>query len=117
VVAAFLAAREDELSDPAFASKVLISVALGALATYTARQSARHRRREEAARAIQLDLTAFGPFIEPLPEDRQIAERVKMADKTFGRPLLPEDHDHGPSWLARLRPGAQQQESRGPPES
>jgi hypothetical protein len=52
-------------------AKFIVSAALGGLAAYTARQSGRHREREERARNLQLELTAFGPFIEPLDKDQQ----------------------------------------------
>jgi hypothetical protein len=98
------------IDDPLFVGKVLISVALGGLATYTAKQSSRHRRREESARALELDMAAFPPFIEQMGQDKRDAAREKMFDISFGRPLVPEDHrgDEGPSvagglWGRRAR--------------
>lgn len=69
----------------AFLGKLSASIALGGIATYAARQSARHRLREENARALQLELTAFGPFIEPLIPEQREEERVIMTRKTFGK--------------------------------
>jgi hypothetical protein len=60
------------------------SLLLAGLAAYLARQSARHRAREEHAAAVQLELAAFGPFIEPLSAERREQERVIMARKLFG---------------------------------
>lgn len=65
--------------------KFSASLLFGGIATYAARQSARHRHREEHARTLQLELTAFGPFIEPLTSDQQEEERVVMTRKTFGK--------------------------------
>jgi hypothetical protein len=46
-------------------AKLGVSAVFGGLATYTARQSGRHRKKEEErARNLQLELTAFAPFIE-----------------------------------------------------
>jgi hypothetical protein len=75
----------------AVGSKLAVSLVFGGLATYTARQSGRHRKREERARNLQLELTAFAPFIEPLDPVLKQAERVVMTRKTFGHiSSLPE---------------------------
>jgi hypothetical protein len=62
------------------------SLLLAGLAAYLARQSGRHRAREEHAAAVQLELAAFGPFIEPLSPERREEERVIMARKLFPAP-------------------------------
>ena len=58
---------------------------MGGVATYAGRQSSNHRHREERARDLQLELTAFSPFIEPLSSEQQEEERVIMTRKTFGK--------------------------------
>jgi hypothetical protein len=68
-----------------FVGKLTASLIFGGLATYTARQSARHREREKRARDFQLELTAFSPFIEPLSDEQKEEERVVMTRKTFGK--------------------------------
>ena len=65
-------------------SGVFAALLLAALAAYLAHQSARHRAREEHAAAVQLELAAFGPFIEPLSAQRRDDERAAMARKLFG---------------------------------
>jgi hypothetical protein len=65
------------------AAKLAVSVIFGGLAGYTARQSGRHQRREARARKLQLELTAFGPFVEPLGTEQKEEERVILARKTF----------------------------------
>ena len=85
-------------------AKLVVSIILGGLAAYSARQSARHRRREEQARQLQLELTAFGPFIEPLAPEQREEERVVMARKTFGKSTdsaAPEE-EPGPTALSFL---------------
>jgi hypothetical protein len=101
---ALLAARADSVDDPEFVSKILISVALGGLATYAAKQSGRHRNREERARRLELELAAFGPFIEPLPTELQHEQRSKMVDRTFGQPAAEAAPDGGPSLLGQIAP-------------
>lgn len=93
-------------------SKLAVTAVLGGLAAYTASQSGRHRRREERARAVQLELTAFAPFVEPLDPAQREEERVVMTRRTFGRAISPEGTpwDPGPSpisFLLRRRQKAQ----------
>lgn len=91
--------------DPeALIAKVAVSIVLGGLAAYTASQSGRHRRREEKARALQLELTAFAPFIEPLEAEQKEEERVIMTRRTFGRAINPEGtpEEPGPSPVSFL---------------
>jgi len=85
--------------------KLSATLLFGGIATYTARQSARHRHREENARALQLELTAFGPFIEPLTEEQREEERVIMTRKTFGKAsaaLATPDEEPGPTALSAV---------------
>jgi hypothetical protein len=79
-----------------FAGKLALSAILGGIATYAARQSAYHRRREQRARDLQLELTAFAPFIEPLSPEQQEEERVIMTRKTFGKATVVEKHAEEP---------------------
>lgn len=100
-VAVAIYAIVDRVDDPsAVAAKLGVSLVLGAVAAYTAKQSGRHRRREERSRDLQLQLTAFAPFIEPLDDDIKTLERVLMTRKTFGNVgMLPDadaDHRYGP---------------------
>jgi hypothetical protein len=79
--AAFLSDQE-----PAhIAGKIAVGVLLAGVAGYTARQSAQHRHREERASKLHLDLAAFGPFIEPLPEDAKNEERILLGRRVFAR--------------------------------
>jgi hypothetical protein len=91
-------------TNQALAAKLAVSVILGGLAAYSARQSARHRRREEQARRLQLELTAFGPFIEPLQPEQREEERVIMARKTFGKSTVraQAEEEPGPTPLSFL---------------
>ncbi len=75
-------------SDPKWETvvvKLSASVLFGGIAAYAASQSGRHRDREERARATELELAAFGPFIEPLIQEQREEERVRIARKTFGK--------------------------------
>lgn len=83
LVSVFQALR-DEPSMSTVILKVTASAAVTGLATYAARQSAHHRRREEAAKRLELHLLAFDPFIELLDDTRQQELRVSIARSIFG---------------------------------
>jgi hypothetical protein len=80
-------------------AKLVISLVLAGLAGYLARQSGQHRTREQNARGLQLDLTAFPVFIESLPEDDQVEETVRMVRRSFlgARRGESEDDEPGPA--------------------
>jgi hypothetical protein len=87
-------------------AKLAVSAVLGGLAGYTAQQSGRHRHREERAREIQLQLTAFSPFIEPLDADFQQAARLLVASRVFGQfgtGTRDEADEVGPAILSLLK--------------
>jgi hypothetical protein len=77
------------VTDPTAESLVaglFASLMLAGLAAYLGLQSGRHRAREERASAVQLELAAFGPFIEPLSPEQREEERVIMTRKLFPAP-------------------------------
>jgi hypothetical protein len=85
-------------------AKLAFSLIVGGIAAYTARQSSYHRQREQRARDLQLELTAFSPFIEPLSAEQQEEERVIMTRKTFGKTTqgpAPEE-EPGPTALSLM---------------
>jgi phosphate uptake regulator len=86
-----------------FTAKLSLSIILGGIATYAGGQSAAHRRREQHARGLQLELTAFAPFIEPLTPEQKEEERVIMTRKTFGKTTAIESaNEPGPTALSFL---------------
>jgi hypothetical protein len=102
-VAAAVVAAFDHKATTA-GTKLAIAVLLGGVAAYTARQSARHRSREEHARQIQLDLTAFPVFVEALPDEDKVAATVWMAERSFlgARGSVEDEDDGGPSVLSQF---------------
>jgi hypothetical protein len=81
--AALSAAHDADDSTHALIARLALGAAAGGIAAYAARQSGRHRQREEDARRLELELTAFGPFIESLPEDAQTEARREFLDRIF----------------------------------
>lgn len=53
-------------------------------ATYSARESSKHRRLENYNRKAELELAAINPFIEMLDETKKQAIKEKLVDKYFG---------------------------------
>lgn len=102
VIGVIVAVTEEHPVAETFAGKLVLSLILGGIATYAARQSSYHRRREHHARDLQLELTAFSPFIEPLAADQQEEERVIMTRKTFGKTTAAPapDEEPGPTPLS-----------------
>jgi hypothetical protein len=102
VIGVIVAVTEKHPVAETFAGKLVLSLILGGIATYAARQSGYHRRREHHARDLQLELTAFSPFIEPLAPEQQEEERVIMTRKTFGKTTAAPapDEEPGPTPLS-----------------
>lgn len=104
VAAAIYATSERNPVAETIVGKLALSVILGGIATYAARQSRYHRDREQRARDLQLELTAFSPFIEPLSLEQQEEERVIMTRKTFGKTTTStkQEEEPGPTPLSFL---------------
>jgi len=72
-------------------TKVALTAVVAGIAGYAAGQSAQHRKREVRARRLFLELTAFGPFAEPLSdEDRAAVRREFIARLFVGDPQSPD---------------------------
>jgi Skp family chaperone for outer membrane proteins len=95
VVFAGLAASESEAEVRQLLAKLGVSGALLGLGVFTGAQARDHRGRDKGSRDKELDMRAFGPFIEPLPPKEQVRERILMTRRSFGRvePSAPEQTD------------------------
>jgi hypothetical protein len=76
-------------------AKGLASFVFFGIAGYLATQSGKHREREERARRKELELAAFGPFIDELPPEKQETLVEKLADRMFGHELPAADAGDG----------------------
>ena len=88
-----------------FAARVLVTATFGLLAAYAGRQGERAQRRARDDEELALKLAALGPFLAPLPEERQHEVRLKMAEISFGRPVA-SDRSDADSNIAVGIPGA-----------
>jgi hypothetical protein len=72
-------------------AKVTAVTLLLGIAGYAAGQSGQHRRREQRARRLYMQMVAFKPFSEPLPETEKNTVRKEFIERMFvGDPA--EDH-------------------------
>jgi hypothetical protein len=58
--------------------KLAIGIVFGGIASYAARQSARHRRREESARHLELNLATFGSLADELDSEQLQKARAEL---------------------------------------
>lgn len=86
---AFLPALNNDFSWERFAGRVVLSLAVGAFAAYAAAQADRYMETERRNRKAALELEAIGPFLAPLPEDKQQQFRLELGARTFGREERP----------------------------
>lgn len=78
-------------STSAIIAKTTATLVAAGIAAYAGRQSGRHRRREEEAKRLELELVAFPPFIDSLDDDQKREVRKEFAERAFrGRPGDPE---------------------------
>jgi hypothetical protein len=71
------------LSAPSVVGRVTVALVLGALATYAGNQSSQHRHRDIRSRRLELELTAFRPFIEGLDETTKARLRTDFVERLF----------------------------------
>jgi hypothetical protein len=89
VALALLAMVQADPTAESLIANLFAAALLVGLAAYLARQSTRHRAREEDAARVQFELAAFSPFIEALTPEQREEERVMMTRKLFGTAAPP----------------------------
>lgn len=89
VAVALLAMVQADPTAESLTANLFAAALLVGLAAYFARQSTRHRAREEDAARVQFELAAFSPFIEALTPEQREQERVMMTRKLFGTAAPP----------------------------
>jgi flagellar basal body-associated protein FliL len=81
VGAVLFSAYTDKATNTSHIIVVLVAAAAGGLTGYAAKQSGHHRDREDEAKRLELELTAFGPFTDALA-DPDVA-RAAYAERLF----------------------------------
>jgi hypothetical protein len=69
---------------PGFAGRVFISFTVGVLAAYAASQADKYQKVERRNERMALELEAIGPFLAPLPQEKQEEFRLTIGDRSFG---------------------------------
>jgi hypothetical protein len=70
-------------------SRLAVTITVGVLAGYAGSQAARYQDVERRNRRLALELEAIGPYVAPLPVEKQEEFRLKIGDRSFGRGDLP----------------------------
>lgn len=97
---------EDNRFDvPLAISSLALPAALGGVATYAGRESARHRRNQVIARRTELELASFGPFIADLTAEQQAEVTALFTTVFFGQAIAHTaasgDEDAGPQAISK----------------
>jgi len=82
---AFMPLVQDAFTWEGFAGRVFVSLTVGVLAAYAAAQADKHSQVERRNRKLALELEAIGPFLAPLPVEKQEEFRLEMGNRSFGR--------------------------------
>ncbi len=81
----FLPSIQGTFSWESFAGRVFFTLTIGVLAAYAASQADKYISVERRNRVLALELEALGPYLAPLPEEKQQEFRLTLGDRTFGR--------------------------------
>lgn len=81
----FIPQLQGAFSWEAFPGRVLLLLTVGVLAAYAARQADKYHEMERQNRQRALELAALGPFLAPLPPEKQNEFRLGVGGKTFGQ--------------------------------
>jgi len=68
-----------------FATRVLLTITVGVLAAYARSQADKNQEIERRNRKMALELEAMGPYLAPLPLEKQHEFRLSMGDRSFGK--------------------------------
>lgn len=81
---AFLPVIGGNFSWSSLAGRVFISFTVAVLAAYAASQADKYQKIERQNRRLALELEAIGPYIAPLPKEKQEEFRLTVGDRSFG---------------------------------
>jgi hypothetical protein len=93
-LAVYLAGKAAAVEEPdlqRLIAKLGVSLALIGLGVFTGSRARDHRAREKDSSTKEMEMRAFGPFIEPLPPQEQIRERILMTRRFFAREAAHEE--------------------------
>jgi len=82
---AFLPVIEGGFTWSGFVGRALLTLTVGVLAAYAAKQADKFFDVERRSRKMALELEAIGPYLAPLPQEKQDLFRIALGEKSFGR--------------------------------
>jgi hypothetical protein len=83
---AFLPLVRGDFTWSGLAGRVFVSLTVAVLAAYSASQADRYQKLERNNRRLALELEAIGPYIAPLPKEKQEQFLLTVGDRSFGQP-------------------------------
>jgi hypothetical protein len=81
---AFLPSVQGTFSWESFAGRVFVTLTVGVFAGYAGSQAERYTQVERRNRKLALELEAIGPYLAPLPVEKQEAFRLELGERSFG---------------------------------
>jgi len=82
---AFIPIVQGSFTWEGFAGRVFLSLTVGVLAAYAASQADKYLESERRNRKVALELEAIGPYLAPLPQEKQDQFRIDVGERSFGR--------------------------------
>jgi len=98
----FIPAVGASFSWSALTGRVFVSLTVGVLAAYCGKQAARYQCAFRRNEKMALELAAIGPFLAPLPTEKQHEFRLAIGDRSFGREEASEGANENSSTLMEL---------------
>jgi hypothetical protein len=66
--------------------RMAVTLILLVPAFYARSESEKHRKREQQARKMELELASIDPYLELLPPDKRVEIKGKLTERFFGQP-------------------------------
>jgi hypothetical protein len=96
-IKAFLPLVQGTFTWEGFGGRVFVSLTVGVLAAYAGTQGDKYMQLEARNRKLALELEAIGPYLAPLPVEKQEEFRLMIGERSFGREDLGYAHKKSPA--------------------
>jgi len=98
----FVPALGASFSWAALTGRVFVSLTVAVLVAYSAKQAGRYQRAFQRNEKMALELAAIGPFLAPLPVEKQHEFRLALGGRSFGREEASNDTEEGSQSLTDI---------------
>lgn len=98
--------QQDSFPWGSFATRVFLTLPIAVLAAYAISQADKYQQVERRSQKLALELEAIGPFLAPLPSEKQEEFRLKIGERSFGtsQDLIDRHSIKSPSSMVDLIP-------------